>query len=278
MKALRRFAILALFAASAGVQAQTDEVARIVNGLRASGGACAVNAPPLVPHDALDRAVARLAQGAPLEAALKGAAYRATEVRVITLKGRSLRPQLDTLLAKQFCDQIGAGKLSELGVHERGDQMWIMLAAPFAPEVGLNSAQVAQRMLALVNDARARPRRCGNKSFGAAPALRWNETLERAAHAQAADMAKNDYFSHTGRDGATPAQRVTRAGYRYRAVGENIASGQLSPEAAVAGWIKSPGHCTTLMNAPYTEMGVAYAVNAQSKMGVYWVQLFGRPQ
>ena len=278
MKAVRCFVVFALLAAGAAVQAQTIEVARAVNRLRAVDGACAVNAPPIKPHHALDRAAAALAQGGPLEAALKAAAYRATEVRVITLSGRGLRPQLETLLAKQFCDQIGSEKLSELGVHERGDQIWIMLAAPFAPKVGLTSAQVAERTLVLVNDARAQERRCGNKAFGAARPLHWNKTLESAAAAQAADMARKDYFSHTGRDGSTPAQRITRAGYRYRSVGENIASGQLSPEAAVAGWIKSPGHCTTLMNDTYTDMGVAYGVNAQSKMGVYWVQLFGRPQ
>ena len=91
-------------------------------------------------------------------------------------------------------------------------------------------------------------------------------------------MATNDYFSHTARDGSTPAQRVTRAGYRWRMTGENIAAGQLSPEAAVAGWIKSPGHCENLMNAGYTEMGVAAAVNSASKMGLYWAQEFGTPR
>ena len=91
-------------------------------------------------------------------------------------------------------------------------------------------------------------------------------------------MAANNYFSHTGRDGSSFAQRATRAGYRYRMIGENIAAGQLSPEEAVAGWIKRPAHCANLMNASYTEMGVALAVNATSTMGVYWVQLLGTPR
>ena len=69
-----------------------------------------------------------------------------------------------------------------------------------------------------------------------------------------------------------------RAGYLWRITGENIAAGQLSPEAAVAGWIKSPGHCENLMNEGYTEMGVAGAVNPTSKMGFYWAQEFGTPR
>ena len=129
--------------------------------------------------------------------------------------------------------------------------------------------QTAQRMLALVNAARSEPRRCGDKSFAAAGALSWDETLESAAAAHARDMAGKDYFSHTAPDGSTPAQRVSRAGYRYRMTGENIAAGQLSPEIAMAGWLKSPGHCANLMQPGYTEIGVAFAVSPTSKMGAY---------
>ena len=108
--------------------------------------------------------------------------------------------------------------------------------------------------------------------------MRWNDTLAEAARLHAVDMARHSYFSHAGRDGSNPAQRVTRAGYKYRATGENIAAGQTSPEEAVAGWIRSPPHCANLMNPVFTEMGVAYAVDATSEMGVYWAQAFGTPR
>ena len=201
-----------------------------------------------------------------------------TEVRVITLTGKGLRTRLETLLAGRFCTQIGAPTLFEVGVHEGGNQIWIVLAAPFAPKVAMTRQQIAQRMLALVNEARAKPRNCGDKPLGSARPVRWNEPLEIAASRHATDMAANNYFSHTGRDGSTSAQRVTRAGYRNQMTGENIAAGQMSPEAAVAGWIKSPTHCANLMNGLYTEMGVAFAVSVTSSMGVYWVQLFGAPR
>jgi len=35
-----------------------------------------------------------------------------------------------------------------------------------------------------------------------------------------------------------------------------------------------PGHCANLMASQYLEMGVAYAVNRESKAGIYWVQVF----
>ena len=105
--------------------------------------------------------------------------------------------------------------MSDIGVYETRKQLWIVLAAPFAPRLDLTREQVAGRMLALVNQARAEARRCGDKPFGAAPALAWDNTLEKVAAQHASDMAANDYFSHSGRDGTTPAQRVTRAGYHW---------------------------------------------------------------
>ena len=108
--------------------------------------------------------------------------------------------------------------------------------------------------------------------------MNWSATLARAALGHSQDMARNNYFSHDGLDGSKPADRVTRAGYKWRATGENIAAGQTTPEDAVAGWIKSPPHCKNLMKPVFTEMGVAFAVDQKSKMGVYWTQLFGTPR
>ncbi len=266
-------------AAGQQLAAQTDDyVPHIVNRLRAPGGTCKARAPPLVASGALDDAAARLARGAALDAALKAAGYRMTQAQVITVSGHGLRTGLEALLAQRYCPQVGSAKLSEIGVFEGGNQLLIVLAAPFAPKLGLTRQQVAERLLALVNQARAEPRRCGDKSFDTARPLVWNETLETSAAGHANDMASSDYFSHTARDGSTPAQRVSRAGYRYRMTGENIAAGPLSPEAAMTGWLKSPGHCANLMNAGYTEIGVAAAVNSKSAMGVYWVQVFGTPR
>ena len=277
MKTVLNVVFFALLAASQCVQAHTDDVVRIANRLRAPGGACAANAPALVAQGALDAIAARLARGATLDGAVKSVGYRLTAVHVITVTGAGLHARLEALLAGNYCTQIGLPTLTDVGVYDGGDQLWIVLAAPFSPKVAMTRQQIAERTLALVNQARAKPRRCGDKLFGAARPLRWNEALASAASLHADDMAANNYFSHTGRDGSTSGQRVTRAGYRYRAAGENIAAGQLSPDEAVSGWLKSPVHCANVMNSLFTEMGVASAVSANSTMGVYWVQLFGSP-
>ena len=278
MKTFPPMALCLLLGFGACLQAQTESVPRVVNRLRAPGGACAAKASPLVPQAALDAAASRLAQRTALEAALQAAGYRATQAQVIAVSGPGLRAGLEALLARRFCAQVGKKEWSDIGVFETRNQLWIVLAAPFAPRLDLTRQQVADRMLVLVNQARAVPRRCGDKAFAAAPALAWDATLEKVAAQHASDMAINDYFSHTGHDGSTPAQRVAHAGYRWRMTGENIAAGQLSPEAAVEGWIKSPGHCENLMNGGYSGMGVAAAVNSTSKMGLYWVQEFGTPR
>ncbi len=165
MKTIFRIAFCTLLAAGPGAQAQTDDVVRIVNRLRAPGGSCAAAAPPLLPQGALDVTASRLARGASLGAALKSAAYRMTEVQVITLAGEGLRARLEALLASRFCSQISMPELSEAGAYERGNQIWIVL----------------------VNDARAEPRTCGDKPFGSARSVIWNEALERSA--AAAEMA-----------------------------------------------------------------------------------------
>lgn len=84
-------------------------------------------------------------------------------------------------------------------------------------------------------------------------------------------------LQHEGGDGSTAAQRVSRAGYRWRSVGENIASGQDSVEQVMADWTSSPKHCANLMDPRFTEMGLGYAVNPDSEGGIYWAQeLAGR--
>jgi uncharacterized protein YkwD len=173
------------------------------------------------------------------------------------------------------CSTVTQGELTEAGFHQRGTQTWMVLAAPFSPPGAAQAGDVQARVLALVNEARARPRRCGNDSFAAARPLRLNTTLHGVADAHAADMARYRYFSHTGRDGSHVDGRASRAGYPWRAIGENIAAGQMQADTAVQGWLNSPGHCANLMSPAYTEMGAAFAVNNRSSAGIYWVQVFG---
>jgi uncharacterized protein YkwD len=58
-------------------------------------------------------------------------------------------------------------------------------------------------------------------------------------------------------------------------VGENLASGVMTAEEVVNGWLHSPHHCANLMTGRFTEMGIAFAINPRTDSGVYWTQTFG---
>ena len=227
---------------------------------------------------ALERAALDLARGQTLPDSLKESGYRATASLFISISGPDISEGAVSVLEKQYCKQLLGAELVDIGIYQDARQLWIVMAAPFAPRVSLSSEAAARRVLELVNKARAVSRRCGDKPFNAARPLRWSAMLASVSREHAEDMAHYNYVSHNGRDGSTPAERVLRMGYKFRATGQNIAAGQSAPEDAVAGWIKSPPHCANLMNPAYTEMGVAFAVDRNSELGVYWAQDFGAPR
>ena len=252
-----------------------------INQLRAGEGNCAVaeRLPPLKPQPALERVARDLSQGDKLEQSLNEAGYRATRASAFSIEGDSIPAHAAGMLARKgSCQRLQNAAMTEVGVYLDARQVWIVLAAPFAPSVGASGQVAGRRILDLINQARATPRYCGSTAFNAVRPVRWNDSLAEASRLHADDMARYNYFSHSGRDGSNPSDRVERAGYRWRATGENIAAGQRNAGEAVAGWIKSPGHCANLMDPGFTEMGAAVAVNSRSEMGMYWAQEFGTPR
>lgn len=127
---------------------------------------------------------------------------------------------------------------------------------------GGGSRPMEQRVIELTNDAR---RQAG------CPALVHNDKLRQAAYLHSKDMSDNDYFSHSGLDGSSPGDRMSRQGYRFRSWAENIAWGYRSPEAVVEGWMNSAGHRANILNCGLTEIGVGLH-------DYYWTQKFGTPR
>lgn len=123
-------------------------------------------------------------------------------------------------------------------------------------------------LLQMVNDARKKGCNCGDTYYAPAPAVTWNDQLEKAAYDHSKDMFQNNYFSHTGSDGSGSGERISNAGYNWKYYGENIAEGYKTEQEVVNGWLSSPGHCRNIMNKNFREMGVARA-------GDYWSQEFG---
>ena len=107
------------------------------------------------------------------------------------------------------------------------------------------------------------------KANGAAP-WSYSQRLEDAARSQARLMAQRDTLSHDL--GVTLRERVTAAGY-IGAVGENLARGHTSLEAALQGWMNSAGHRGTLLSPKFTEFGLAVTRTPAGRL--YWALIAG---
>jgi uncharacterized protein YkwD len=139
-----------------------------------------------------------------------------------------------------------------------------------------NLANFEADLMAAVNAQRARGATCGTQAFPAVGALTWNAQLAQASLAHSDDMVARNFFSHTGSDGSNAGQRATRAGYAWRGWGGNIAAGYGSVDAAVNGWMNSPGHCAAIMNASYRDTGVACVSGASGNTyRTYWTMKLG---
>lgn len=255
------------------------ELIDIVNGIRSTG--CERRAPVAtrVERDAaLDTAAGLIARGSKIDAALIKAGYRATSATSINIGGIAGDAAIRAALADSFCAKVNNAAYTAIGSYARGNEVWLVLAQRFEAVATSDARSVAARVLALVNDARKQDRRCGRKKMSATHALTLSATLTKAAAAHAADMAAHSFMGHDGSDGSTSGERVRRAGYAWRVVGENVAAGQPDAETVVKAWLDSPGHCSNIMNPLFTEMGVAFANAPNSDLLILWAQEFGTPE
>jgi len=300
--------LLALPLVLAAGLAQADAL-EVVNDLR--DGECRGSAPaaPLSRSPTLDQVAELFSQGSALGAALERGGYAAAQAAGIQLESRRLDDDaIFEMLAERFCGRVTDPDLRDAGFVQRGDRLWLVVgepatqaaamprpalppkpAAPVRPVApqddlgdrfeGEDTADgVSRDVIALVNEARARSRRCGSQQYSAAPPLRYSEQLSAASRTHAEDMAERRYFDHKTPEGITPVQRLARTGYQWNLTGENIARGQMSAEEAVAGWLASPGHCANIMEPRFSEMGFALAEEGGREGALYWVQTFAAPR
>jgi uncharacterized protein YkwD len=134
-----------------------------------------------------------------------------------------------------------------------------------------------QEVLKLTNQYRATGRNCGSTWYPASKPLTWDTLLKRAAGRHSRDMAKNNFFSHTGSDGSSMGERISDAGYSWSAAGENIAAGYDTVASVMAGWINSPGHCANIMSARYKDIGVVCVPSTTADYDAYWTMDLAAP-
>jgi uncharacterized protein YkwD len=137
----------------------------------------------------------------------------------------------------------------------------------------------SDRMLELLNAARAVARNCGPVAYPAVGPLAWNTQTEQAARTQAEYLQQNNLFSHTGSGGSSVGERLTATGYGWSTVGENIAAGYTDMAAVVQGWLDSPGHCVNVMNGTFVDLGVVQIPGTSSNTyRTYWGMVLARPR
>ena len=111
------------------------------------------------------------------------------------------------------------------------------------------------------------------------PALRARAELNSSALAKVNDMFSKQYFDHVSPNGTTLDTVISREGYQFITVGENLAYGNFaSAKEVVDAWMRSPGHRANILNKEFTEIGI------EARLGMYqgrevWMltQHFGLP-
>jgi len=125
------------------------------------------------------------------------------------------------------------------------------------------------RVLELTNIERSK--------LGFSPLI-FNTQLLNAAATHSQNMALQDFFSHTGKDGSSLASRISATGYQFSAAAENIAAGVSTPEQVVSSWMNSSGHRANIFNPNLKEIGIGYYFLADDTGSVnfnhYWTQVF----
>jgi uncharacterized protein YkwD len=266
---------LLLFSFSLLPVARAD-VRDVVNELRNGGCAARSRLPPLQSDARLQGVVKQVARGVSTEAATQAMAYPTMQLSTIRLSGYVRDGEVRQLLKDKYCSLLMKPEWQDIGTERRDKELWVVLAVPHA--IPVDAPLVAQQVLSLVNQARAAGRRCGPERYASVAPLQLNAVLNQAAQLHAEDMARHQQMQHEGSDGSSPAQRITRQGYRWKAVGENVAAGAGTAAEVVSGWLSSPGHCANIMKSNFTEMGVAFAVNQRDGYAVYWAQSFATPR
>ena len=100
-------------------------------------------------------------------------------------------------------------------------------------------------------------------------ALNYRYDLQTAANKRAEEIVTS--FSHTRPNGSSCFTVLSEYGITYRAVGENIAAGQRTPEEVMNGWMNSQGHRANILNSNFTGIAVGVKTIGSTK---YWVQIF----
>jgi uncharacterized protein YkwD len=151
-------------------------------------------------------------------------------------------------------------------------------SAEVAPQALPLLDRFAQDALDAVNLARSQARTCGDKSFPAVEALRWNPRAAYAALLESEWMLNSNSFGHAWPGGELVWDRLNLSGYRWSKADENIAAGYRSLADAMQAWIDSPPHCVALMRGDVSDVAIALVPGREGGAFVsYWTMVLASP-
>jgi uncharacterized protein YkwD len=99
-------------------------------------------------------------------------------------------------------------------------------------------------------------------------------TLQKVSDGHAALEAARGVMSHQEIGEPAMEDRLTRAGYRWRACAEDVAAGQADAATVVADWMASPPHRQNILG-PYKDCAVSVSVSPRGTK--YWAAVFATP-
>jgi len=105
--------------------------------------------------------------------------------------------------------------------------------------------------------------------------LRLDPRLTAAAATHSQDMALQNRPWHFGSDGSSPIDRVRRAGYNGRLIGENISETFETELQTLSAWMEEPATRTVILDPAARDLGFAWFQEENGKL--WWTLVTGSP-
>jgi len=111
------------------------------------------------------------------------------------------------------------------------------------------------------------------RSARGAPPLQLNSALNAAAATHSRDMAVQNRPWHFGSDGSSPIDRVNRAGYAGRMLGENISETYETELETLSAWMGDPTTAAVVVDPAARDLGFAWYQEPGGKL--WWTMITG---
>lgn len=127
-----------------------------------------------------------------------------------------------------------------------------------------DTGKIQFRMLDAVNALR---------SANGQAAVELDANLNAAAATHSRDMSNQNRPWHFGSDGSSPIERVQRAGYSGKLIGENISETFETELETLAAWMEQPGTRRVILSPEASQMGFSWYQENNGK--IWWTMVMG---